>query len=382
MFKYFLKRKLYLSTAILILLIVFLFISIEKRGTDKVFYIPNNYISNDYKSIILDTSILKENTITEVKIVRDIFQKENISKRPIKPKQQIIDKEFYNFYGETKFKIMEIAARTGNIKLLNDIIPMIDDINISLFPRNSTMMMVAARHGQVKFIEQLIMYGAEIDLTTDYGYNALKAAVKSESIETIQYLLDNGVSISPYGGISGLTYAVGTGNVDIIKVLLHYGAEYSDPSDVSPIMIAINQDNENLVQDMIAANIDLNKKELFTGTTPLIAAVSAGGSNIAEMILNEEVDTEIHDYYGNSALHYAAQKGDTEVVDLLVHNGSDIDDVNNITGESALILAAKRGFCGTVSSLIDAGADTGIVDTYGMSASDYLQANLDCDFLI
>lgn len=378
-----LKRKL-LSIATLILLVsipVFSF-SIKERHRG-ISYLPNQYISPHQDVIILTLdrkSTIKKlqkpdkrNGVSEPFILGNSEQK--ISKQGV---SSYIELNNHSFEGKSKYRVMEMAAVNGDIQLLNEILPLIKDVDTPLNPKYSTMLMAAAKNQQVEFIEQLLQYGADINYTTDYGYNALVAAVKSRDIETIRFLLENGAEVQKFQGISVMAYAVATGDMNVIALIKSFGASYSDTSDISPMVITVMKQNSELFNEILNADINLNQPDMMTGRTPLLAAVSVEDRSMVEAILDKEINIDYADVSGNTALHYVARRGGVEILELLIVSGADIDRINNITGESALIIAAKNEKCQMVDALITEGANVEQMDYLDRTAADYLADSTVC----
>ncbi len=198
-----------------------------------------------------------------------------------------------------------------------------------------------------------------------------------------------------------LIEAVKSGDVENTRSLLEKGAgsDGIDEEHLSPLFWASAAGNLEVVDLLLLAGADVNRKVRF-GSTALIAAASWGHVAVIKRLIAAGADVNAVNDRLISALGIAAQRGKpdavkilllngatagpaveggpvplvtasnygrTEVVRLLLENGADIQ-ARDEDGRTALMAASYRGRPDTVKLLLEMGAETDLQDSYGNTA--------------
>jgi len=147
-----------------------------------------------------------------------------------------------------------------------------------------TPLMVASAKGTAISVKALLSKGADVNRTVAWGPSALKLAVISGDIRTIEEVLDAGalVDIIDMEGWTPLMNAVTEGNVEITKLLILRGA------------------NPNYI---VASNLS-SKTD---GRTPLMNAAFNGHVEVAQVLLNAGASVNVETPLRASALSFAIQ---------------------------------------------------------------------------
>jgi len=95
------------------------------------------------------------------------------------------------------------------------------------------------------------------------------------------------------------------------------------------IHTAILNNNLDVVNQYIAAGIDINKVEQMSGSTPLITAATFGKTEIVEALIDAKADLNRKNNEGATALHTAAFFCRVEIVQLLIDAKADKTIKNN-----------------------------------------------------
>ena len=142
-----------------------------------------------------------------------------------------------------------------------------------------TAIMLAAFAGKLNIIKELRSSGASYDLRDRAGCNVLHYAVDGGNLDSIQYLLMDGVDVNAKDNTSGWTpllraSSVG-GNKEVADLLIKYKADVNimDKDNKSALMIAVINGNQPLVQCLVEHGADINIKNEF-GKTAYEMAVS------------------------------------------------------------------------------------------------------------
>jgi ankyrin repeat protein len=101
---------------------------------------------------------------------------------------------------------------------------------------------------------------------------------------------------------------------------------------------AVESGNIEVVKQHIAAGVDVNAKEEFTGDTLLRYAARKGHKEIVELLIAEGADVNAKEIAGWTPLHNAALDGHREIAELLIAEGADVN-AKHVGGQTPLDLA-------------------------------------------
>ncbi|KAI4264197.1 MAG: hypothetical protein L6R42_000683 [Xanthoria sp. 1 TBL-2021] len=141
---------------------------------------------------------------------------------------------------------------------------------------SSTMLIDAASHGALYFVNKLLDCGANVDSKDKRGRTALHHASVMRELAVVKRLLERGIDVNirdDFGDIA-LHRAVLSGEELVVKALITYNS-YID------------------VQD-------------DTGSTPLMDAIFHNETSIALQLLQHSADVNVEDNNGMTALHFAS----------------------------------------------------------------------------
>ncbi len=221
------------------------------------------------------------------------LNKENLIDRikdELKKRNQLI----YDDWKKSEFDINHLFIQDFILsKLAKD-----DEELLKLFMnQGETLLCVAARHGCIKAVKNLLENGAKTDIKIKYG-----AAPLHES--------------AAYG------------HTQIVEVLLRKGAK-----------------------------VDLQSED---GLTALHYAACHNCTRVIEALLEKRADINIQDKDGRASLHYAAECGYTSTVRLLLINRANID-LQDKDGHTPLNYAWRSKYPETAKLLLECGADPSFI---------------------
>lgn len=156
------------------------------------------------------------------------------------------------------------------------------------------LLLIAARDGDIKNVEQLIERGANIK--DDDGTALLKAAIaaaRDGHIKTVKQLIEELAKINDIGNTSLLQAAFATAaQFGYIKTVEQYIEKLTKINDV--------------------------------GNTALLMAAYNGHTEIVKLLIEKGVNINARNIYGWTALACALLKGHAEIVELLKVNGGGV----------------------------------------------------------
>lgn len=233
-----------------------------------------------------------------------------------------------------------------------------------------TALVFAAREGDLESAKALVEAGADVNLTTEYGWTPLLTAVNNRNYQLAAYLLENGANpnIANNGGWTPLYLATDNRNIE--------GGDYPVPR--------ADKDHLQLIALLLEKGADPNAavkentltRTIFTmqwfyedGATPFIRAAQSSDTVLMALLLKYGADPLRKTAHGDTALTAAAgigwvdgvtyersERDNVETVRMLLDLGVDPNDANG-EGRTALMGAALKGRNEVVQMLVDAGAE-------------------------
>lgn len=193
--------------------------------------------------------------------------------------------------------VMIYALRGGN----EEIIRMLRDAGAVLDAKattteKETQLMLAARHGMLPEVQELLKLGSAVNARSVDGHTALMEALSYGHVEVVQELLKSGASLNSHHkpGMRTLLMCAAQGDMqDIMRILLKKG---SDPNDV------------------IFPSEDSNTPN---GTTALMLAAENGHDKAVRLLLSAGAIPRLLNEHGECAADLARENGHTALADFL-----------------------------------------------------------------
>ena len=153
----------------------------------------------------------------------------------------------------------------------------------------------AAEHGHIDAVQLLIDNGAEIDAINDHSYHMR----------------------------TPLFMAFINDHHDISRLLIRYGANIRMLSTICNQLECIIKDGQtDLVERLIVAGVDVNKRYDYN-MTPLIIAAVHGRDDIIRLLLKHGAEIDHTDWECCSAKRYAVANGHKESANILIRQKID-----------------------------------------------------------
>ncbi len=205
------------------------------------------------------------------------------------------------------------------------------DLNIK-YSNGETALMLAAKAGQVKICEEMIMRGADPLLQNDSGHDALALAILNGQQDAAVYLAPfvAKYNLQYQGGDTALMIALKAQQRLAYRALLEKGAnpmvKNQDGNDL--LSLAIIDEQEWYALELIRDAYDLNSLNKLDAAqrTPLMNATLYGRVAICEALLSKGVDVAFRNDSGTSALDIVIWNGRQEIAILLAKSGVDLKE--------------------------------------------------------
>ncbi|MCW4467605.1 ankyrin repeat domain-containing protein [Flavobacterium sp. MFBS3-15] len=139
-----------------------------------------------------------------------------------------------------------LAARQGNVPVLEEIFPLIDNVD-RRDDRGFTPLIIAAYNNQPEAVAALLKAGAHPDLADKGANTALMGASFKGHADVARILIGHGASLDAQHGNGGtaLMFASMFGRNELVELLLAHGAatDIKDARGFTALDLALQQNN-------------------------------------------------------------------------------------------------------------------------------------------
>lgn len=204
-------------------------------------------------------------------------------------------------------------------------------------------------------LEELQNRITDINMTDAKGRTLLHYAVIGNAVETMLYLIKNGINVNAYdeSGETVLFDCARRSKLEMAKILI---ANSANPNIANrryelPIHIAAHRGDSRMIQLLVEAKSVLNKKTADDRELIHYAIMGGHVEIVPEIAVLTETSYFVKDEYGNGLLHYATRTSSLEMVKFLVDQKLDVNSLND-QFESPIFNAVKNGNLEIVKYLI------------------------------
>lgn len=199
--------------------------------------------------------------------------------------------------------------------------------------KDYTLLIWAARNGQVDAVKQLLLLSCEVSVnfrSASLGHTALWQAAKHNHIPCMRLLLEHHAdpNITSLNGTSALLEAADEGRLNCVRLLLEHKA---------------NPDAGN------------------TTSAPVHWATANGHVDCVRLLLESGANPDAVNRSGYTSLYFAADQGNLHILRLLLEHGAEPNRLNGIT--TALLRTKFQGHHECAKLLVEYGADATIART-------------------
>lgn len=234
---------------------------------------------------------------------------------------------------------------------------------------NKKLYKIAAKGDIEKIINLLKGDLNQLILAKDFTGTLLSFACKTNNIQLIKKLLENGADANKtYNKETPLLFAYKTNNIQLAKILLEKGADvnYRLEEGNSYLHEACKDGHIEMAELLIEEGADLNIKDGRSGRVPLHELCSVNeftetNIKILKLLIKKGADVNCLTYCGKTPLFYASSSASIEAVKLLIENGAEINKTESNNGERPLHCAVDNNSIEIVKLLSENGADVNAI---------------------
>jgi ankyrin repeat protein len=235
---------------------------------------------------------------------------------------------------------------------------------------------VASSFNNVEGLKLLVKHGANINLSTSLGINAIQMAAQSNSLDAAKYLIEQKANLKGYNSVymNAICYAAVAYHLDMLELLVKSGADVNEVSKASPwvgplarLAMSFSPVDKKSRLKTISKLLELGANPNVLHAQDMTAVMCAAklGSNEGwkaavdncEVLIKSGANVNLANTAGETALMLASEAGNVKLVTLLLKSGADVNAVNKVN-DSALSYAnrAQTNKSDVVKALENAGA--------------------------
>ncbi len=253
----------------------------------------------------------------------------------------------------------------------------------SLDLQGNTPLQYAAQRGDLAVVNELIEYGADLNLSNSQGETPLDIAfTRTDSdihVEIARVLIQNyaqipndqefyyayqtlsndDVNIRFEGGTTPLHFAAAYHHPALLRAFIaeHGYLEARDEEENTPLHIAVVNGFFDITKLLVAAGADLDSRDAMNNSPLHLAVTSNTDTGIAEYLLDSGAEVDSRNSFGETPLHNAVSSAiDPTFVSLLLSYGAQPDS-RNTSGNTPLMGALAEDNQAAAELLLDEGTD-------------------------
>lgn len=205
----------------------------------------------------------------------------------------------------------------------------------------NTPLHYAAEWNLKEALSSLIQKGANVNAVNSNGESALFSAVKADSPEIIQLLVENGIITDTRSNLT------------------------RDHLGNTPLHYAVKWNSLNAAQSIISLGFDVNSQNL-SGKTALSDSARSGKIEMTQLLIQFGANVNSADISGKTALIDSIQSGSEEMISLLLQNGAN-PQIQEMNGRNAYHEAALTANTKVIELIRNAGGNPLSRDSFGDS---------------
>ena len=261
------------------------------------------------------------------------------------------------------------AAATGDLDTVKKLVEADSNLLEAKDKNGNTPLFAAIKSNQVEIVRYLIEHGADIKEKKTAEEGMLTAATKN-SPEMIDVLVSAGIdvnsSVRKNNHLTALHWAAIHSNLALTQCLLKHKADVDsrDGYRQTPLHLAAIKGSHQLIQSLVANGADVNAKTEIK-LTPLHYLGENPDIESARILIESGARVNVVNDSGETPLLSAIKKGNPALALYLLEHGASLGHKDEQYGRNELHLATLRGYGKVVDELVVKGADINAEDKAG-----------------
>jgi len=194
-------------------------------------------------------------------------------------------------------------------------------------------------------------------------HEKLYAAIRSNDLQRLKALLDEGVSANAEGlnKVTPLMDAAAIGSVDAMKTLIERRADVNAVNNYGSTALMLSATDAKKVRLLLDHGADVNVAARSGRTALIIAAFSNPSADVVGMLLAKGANVAVMDQRRVTPLNAATFANDTATIRLLLDANADVNTPDTFIGLTPLMNASGNRNLAAVKLLLAKGANVNAV---------------------
>lgn len=186
---------------------------------------------------------------------------------------------------------------------------------------------IAAKNGDVEFVQNYIASGRNLSRTDKYDNTALYYASANNKLELMKILVAADADIDQHFGPDDTTILIDSirrGRQNVVNLALVFGADVNkrDTHSRAPIQFAVQKNQRDVVIALLERGAIVDTDDC-DNRSPLSIAVAYNLVDMVALLLENDADPETCDRHGTKLLIRAMTDEKIEIVELFLQYSSD-----------------------------------------------------------
>ncbi|KAI8779066.1 serine/threonine-protein phosphatase 6 regulatory ankyrin repeat subunit B-like isoform X1 [Biomphalaria glabrata] len=238
---------------------------------------------------------------------------------------------------------LHVTAATDHVNIMEVLLDNGGDVNnmTRKLKGGSTPLHIAITSDKPDMVDYLCRHGALLNMEDGFGKFPIHIACEKGVVRCIPVLIQHGADLEMLDSYNQtpLCSAALENQPAVAKLLIEHGANVHsvDNNGFTPLHKASIKGNVELIDHLMSAGADLNKRSTKSLQTPLMTAVYFGKLEAIKRLVHYGADTTVTDINGQTPLHLVHSKIGGDPIDkillALLEGGGrlDIRDQNHFT---------------------------------------------------
>ncbi|XP_061163396.1 ankyrin repeat and SAM domain-containing protein 6-like [Saccostrea echinata] len=224
-----------------------------------------------------------------------------------------------------------------------------------------TPLQTAAANGHDHIVRLLLMRGAALNKTNNYGWTPLMHASRNGHANVVATLLQQrqaDINAITGLGASALTFAARGGHIQVVRQLVEAGIELSSSGganecDFTPLLAAALYGHDAVLRFLLDRGCDVNFRTSTSGLTPLMVAALNGHMKTAQILVERGADPNVTNANNRTALDIATMRMKREVAAYLDRKTTNKPERATEEKKPDIIEAIKFGDIKRIQAILD-----------------------------
>ncbi|XP_062592175.1 ankyrin repeat and SAM domain-containing protein 6-like [Saccostrea cucullata] len=231
-----------------------------------------------------------------------------------------------------------------------------EDDEVGITPLQTT-----AANGHDHIVRLLLMRGAALNKTNNYGWTPLMHASRNGHANVVATLLQQrqaDINAITGLGASALTFAARGGHIQVVRQLVEAGIELStsggaNECDFTPLLAAALYGHDAVLRFLLDRGCDVNFRTSTSGLTPLMVAALNGHMKTAQILVERGADPNVTNANNRTALDIATMRMKREVAAYLDRKTTNKPERAAEEKKPDIIEAIKFGDIKRIQAILD-----------------------------